>query len=397
MVSNQYGRPGRAARNWGPDTLEGDLSEIELQANRNDQTIDNSQHQFLDEDYYESKSFDLSNVKVPLLSVANWGAILLHLRGNVEGFMYAGSQQKFIRFITGRHDLPFYLEQNVQLQKSFLAAFLKDDDRDGWTTGQVPRVGLVLRKGDLGYNDFEAEKRLPQRYENEWPIARTIYTKFHLTPSCELKEGTQFFPDSKETVVSYKSPGSVTSPESVAFSTASFTQETEITGHVVARLSVSVTKREQALRANPSEIDLFLTLRHFDANDKEIHYTGAVGDPVPVSKGWLRVSLRATAEGHPMDQPWHPYRQYRSTDYRTVVPGEIYEVDVEIWPTNVVVAPGNRLVLEVSSGDTQGVGTLFLHNSETDRASEKLWGWNHIHFGPQRDNWLMLPIIPAQQ
>ena len=31
VASNQYGLPGRAARNWGPDTVEGDLSAEELE------------------------------------------------------------------------------------------------------------------------------------------------------------------------------------------------------------------------------------------------------------------------------------------------------------------------------------------------------------------------------
>jgi hypothetical protein len=39
---------------------------------------------------------------------------------------------------------------------------------------------------------------------------------------------------------------------------------------------------------------------------------------------------------------------------------------VEIWPTNVVVESGGRLVLEVSSGDTAGTG-FWGHNDPIDR------------------------------
>lgn len=104
--------------NWGPDTIEGDLSEEELKRNRQDQTIDTAFHKYLDEDYYSSKDFNLSDIKVPLLSVANWGGILLHLRGDVIGWMNAGSELKYLRFITGRHDLPFYYEDEVEIQKA---------------------------------------------------------------------------------------------------------------------------------------------------------------------------------------------------------------------------------------------------------------------------------------
>lgn len=68
---------------WGEDTTEGDLSENELSRNRHDQNVDNENNSFLDDEYYSSKAFNLEDIQVPVLSVANWGGILLHLRGNV--------------------------------------------------------------------------------------------------------------------------------------------------------------------------------------------------------------------------------------------------------------------------------------------------------------------------
>jgi predicted acyl esterase len=81
VVTNQYGKPGRAASKWGEDTVEGDLPEDVLVQNRNDQNIDNENNRFLDDTYYASKEFNLEDIEVPVLSVANWGGILLHLRG----------------------------------------------------------------------------------------------------------------------------------------------------------------------------------------------------------------------------------------------------------------------------------------------------------------------------
>jgi hypothetical protein len=73
VVTNQYGRPGRAAGKWGVDTIEGDLPDDELAQNRRDQTVDNVANHFRDDDYYASKDYDMNDIKVPLLSVANWG------------------------------------------------------------------------------------------------------------------------------------------------------------------------------------------------------------------------------------------------------------------------------------------------------------------------------------
>lgn len=390
-MTNQYGRPGRAARNWGFDTIEGNLTDEELLINRRDQTEDNAKHRYLDEEYYATREYDLEDIKVPVLSVGNWGGILLHLRGNVEGFLAAGSSLKYLRLITGRHDLPFYSPENVRMQKSFLDAFLKGNDTGGWTTGEAPKVQLALRKGNVGYNDPEAEAQYQVRNETDWPIPRTEYVKYQLTSSGDLERPPVESKSTGEDKITYKALGNIRDPQIVKFTTEAFSQETEFTGHIVAHLNISASAAEGA--KSPSDIDLFLTLRHFDRDGLEIHYTGTIGDPVPVTKGWLRVSLRKVAEDHKRHRSWRPHREYLSTDVLPVVAGEVYEVDVEVWPTNVVVSPGHRLVLELSSGDTQGAG-LFEHTSESDRSKDVFEGLNHIHFGPSHDNWLMMPLIP---
>ncbi|KAH6649275.1 Alpha/Beta hydrolase protein [Chaetomium tenue] len=394
VITNQYGRPGRAASNWGPDTIEGDLSEEELAANRQDQTIDNQKHLYRDEVYYASKEYDMGDIEVPLLSVGNWGGILLHLRGNIEGYTHAGSEFKYLRMITGRHDLPFYYDEEVEIQRSFLDAFLKGDDRVGWSQpGKVPPVSLVLRKGNVGFNNAEKEKSYARREENEWPIARTQYTRYHLTPDLTLTPNpTTPIPKHKLT---YRSLGTMQTPHLLQFTTPPFPTETEITGHIVAHLTISASP-DPASPTIPSDIDLFLTLRYLGPDGAEVFYTGTAGDPVPLTKGWLRASLRKINAEHPKHRAWLPQRDYTSRDVLSVIPGEVYVVDVEVWPTNVVVEEGGRVVLEVSSGDTQGSG-IFLHDEPVDRSVEKFQGFNHVHFGPRFENYVTLPIIPNKE
>ena len=102
--------------------------------------------------------------------------------------MKAGSSLKYLRFITGRHDLPFFYEEEVKVQQSFLDAFLKGKDTVGWSIpGKVPAVDLCLRKGNPGYNNAEAElTTFPRRSENEWPIKRTTYVDYYLSNSQAL-------------------------------------------------------------------------------------------------------------------------------------------------------------------------------------------------------------------
>lgn len=405
VLINQYGLPGRStlqlpsAANYGPgatgqeDTLEGDLDPQTLAENRRDQTSDNEENYFRDDEYYASKDYALEDIQVPLLSVANWGGILLHLRGNVVGYMNAGSEFKYLRFITGRHDLPFYYAEEVEIQKSFLSAFLKGVDTVGWSTpGKVPPVTLTVRKGDdVGYNDAERERAAyGKRFENEWPIERTQYRRFYLTGDGGLSSSTSGSASREKRekedgkrIITYQALGTLDNPQAVQFTSGPFEEETEITGHIVAHVNVSVTpsaiaatsttpptsspQTRKQKRQSP-DIDLFLTLRHLSTKNTEIFYTGTAGDPVPLCKGWLRVSNRkvSTDSKYNKNKPWLPHREYLSTDVLEVKAGEVYGVDVEMWPTNVVVGKGERIVLEVSSGDTQGSG-VFQHCSEVDR------------------------------
>lgn len=142
------------------------------------------------------------------------------------------------------------------------------------------------------------------------------------------------------------------------FKTPPCVREMEITGHPVAHLAISV---ESAQSSPPSNLDLdiFVTLRHFSAVGEEVHCTGSSGDSVPVTKGWLRVSLCKVNHDSSYHRDYLPRREYRSSD---VLP---YECDVELWPTNVVVEAGRSLVFEVAPVDTEGAG-LFKHNSPVD-------------------------------
>ncbi|KAK5043598.1 hypothetical protein LTR84_011405 [Exophiala bonariae] len=371
VLALQYGRPRKDT--WGPDTIEGILNDEELAANLDDQTVDNAQFHYRDENYYASREYNLENIAVPLLSIGNWGSIMIHLRGNYEGYRHAGSEKKFLRMITGRHDLPFYDDDQVEVQMSFFDAFLKGEDRGGWTDGSRPPVDLVIRKGNVGVNNRDAEKEASKRrFENEWPG----HWHGHSTRSFILRR-TKVYQRRSRT------------HEAV---TASLTElwETEITGYIVAHLNVSVT----ALPGGPvpKDIDLFLTLRHYGADSEEIFYTGITGEPIPLCKGWQRLSLRHVNTEHPRHRSWLPHRDYFESDLLPVLPGEVYPVDVEVWATNVVVATGDRLVFEVASGDTQGIG-LSGHDT-AERSVEKFAGMNHIHFGPDYLNYLTLPIIP---
>lgn len=76
--------------------------------------------------------------------------------------------------------------------------------------------------------------------------------------------------------------------------------------------------------------------------------------------------MRAINDKSPRHREWLPHRDYESKDVSFLEPEQKYDLLVEIWPTQVVVEEGGKIVLEVATGDSQGCG-IFLHNEETDR------------------------------
>ena len=99
------------------------------------------------------------------------------------------------------------------------------------------------------------------------------------------------------------------------------------------------------------------------------------------------------------EKPYHPH-----DERLPVVPGEIYEVDVEIWPTSIVVPAGYRLALTIAGQDfarpeAQGLmkgSGIFLHDDPADRPAEVFGGRNTIHAGGDWSSYLLMPLIPGR-
>ncbi|BCS04835.1 uncharacterized protein AKAW2_80636A [Aspergillus luchuensis] len=77
-----------------------------------------------------------------------------------------------------------------------------------------------------------------------------------------------------------------------------------------------------------------------------------------------------------------------------IIPNEVYTVDVELRPTNVVLQKGERLVSDIGASELAGSG-LFQHNGPSDRPESVFKGNNHVHFGPNYENWISLPVNPS--
>jgi uncharacterized protein len=377
----QYGAGERGKRSrvhgelvCGPEFL----SDRELAKNRSDFGAEIFAHP-LDDNYHKARSPNWSKVKTPMLSAANWGGQGLHPRGNFEGFFRAASKQKWLEAHGIEHWTHFYTDYGRDLQLRFFDYFLHAK-KNGWD--KQPPVRLQVRHID----------RFVERCESEWPLKRTQWTKFYLDPAGGL---TANKPANKKSVLRFEAMG-----DGVTFLTAPFERETEITGPSAVKLYVS---------SSTKDADIFAVLRVLSADLKEVVFQGAIDPHTPIGQGWLRASHRQLDKK--LSKPYRPYHTHGKKG--PLKPGQVVVLDIEIWPTSIVVPAGYRVALTLRGKDyvypggsggrlsnfkneLSGCGP-FLHDDPRDRPPQVFAGITGLHFGGAARPYILLPVIPPKR
>jgi len=144
-------------------------------------------------------------------------------------------------------------------------------------------------------------------------------------------------------------------------------------------------------------MDIFATLRAFDAIGKEATFLSAVEPKAPVSQGWLRASHRKVDGA--MSTEFRPVHSH--DEAQPLNRGEIYQLDIEIWPASLRIPAGHRLALTIQGqdferpdepGPAKGCG-FFTHVSEADRPTAIFGGEHTLYTGAQHAAYLLLPVL----
>ena len=184
------------------------------------------------------------------------------------------------------------------------------------------------------------------------------------------------------------------------FETEPFDAPTEITGPLASKLFVS---------SSTEDADLFLVVGVYDPDGNEVVFQGAIDPHTPIAQGWLRASHRRLDPV--LSEPYRPYHTHDKK--QPLAPGEVVELDIEIWPTSIVIPPGHTLRLNVRgcdyewAGDTAGERLSnfkneltgcgpFLHDDPRDRPPEIFANRVTLHADDARQNYLLLPVIPRR-
>ena len=356
----------------GPEVM----SEEERARNRVDLSDGMSEFE-LDGDYYRARSGDFDRITVPMLSAGNWGGQGLHLRGNVEAFVRSASRDKWLELHGGNHWAGFYSRDGVEMQRRFFDYFLKG--AGDW--GSESPVRLNVRHAD---STFTLRKELA------WPVPRTDWQSWGLDfDRGELSPR----PVERDTEATFDALG-----DGIHLRTAPLDAETEVTGPLACRLWVSSTT---------TDADVFLVLRLFGPDGSEVLFEGAIDPQMPLSQGWLRASHRELDEE--LSEPYRPVHRHQRL--QPLTPGEKVELEIEIWPTSIVVPAGHSLGLSILgrdfdhgrggntrnhlAGSFTGVGP-FKHDDPVDRPTDVLERTRiTVSSGPAQTSRLLVPVIPS--
>ncbi len=315
-------------------------------------------HPFMDA-YWASGVPRWENIDVPAYITAGWCAS--HVRGAFEGFRRIASEKKWIRTHRGAEWPDAYSPENLRDLLSFFDRYLRDV-RNGWEF--TPAVRLEV----MDAYDFDME---PCRKETAFPIERTEYRKLYL----DAASGR-----ASETPVSAPSALVYDAADGGAVFDYEATEETELSGYMKLRLWVECRGHDN--------MDLFVWVKKYDENG---HYVPILcaGEEYRGAPGWLRVKRRALDEELSTD--FDPVQAQRAEE--PMEPGQVYPVDVEIWPHSRVWHKGEHLRVEITGEFVRTSRNLdFLTRYVTDNGGGK----HVLHTGGEYESYLQIPVIPPR-
>ncbi len=305
--------------------------------------------------YWERSAYTkFDKIKIPCYCISRWNGWPIHLSGAFDAYNGIKGPTKLMIMNT-----PSLLGPN--------RPWREDHDivlrwYDHWLKGR-----------DTGLMDEPPVKLLIQgtdewRFENEWPLARTKWTKFYLrgggllsdTPSSHDEKSDSF------SNIGWLKPRAEI--PAVKYTTPPLTQDVEVTGPVTLYLYASLSTQDADWVVNINDI-------------------AADGSERLITKGWLKASHRELDQSK--SKPYKPYHPH--TRSQPVVPGQVYEYAVEIKETANVFKAGHRLQLVIKGQDSEQEehGAWYHLASLTETRHE-------VFHTVKYPSYLLLPIIPGR-
>ncbi|HXJ16743.1 MAG TPA: CocE/NonD family hydrolase [Candidatus Polarisedimenticolia bacterium] len=330
-----------------------------------DLATEKREHPFFDA-FWASKAASFSTIKAPAYIVASWTDQGMHTRGTLEGFKKIASPQKWLE-VHGRKKWAYYYDpESVRRQQEFFDYFLKGIPT---SVTQWPKVRLEVR---------ERFYVGAMKAENEWPIARTQYTKLYLNAQNGALERRAVL---QEASFRYNARGEGDAPRRAQFD-FTFEQPTELIGHMKLKL--------WAAADGAGDMDIFVAIQKLDAAGNIVPFAfWAHFDDGPVALGWLRASHRELDAANSTEyQPVLLHRREMKLD-----PGAVVPLEIELWPSGTRFEAGEKLRLVVQGTDIYNYPKPVMCDRHEDAVNR---GHHILYTGGRYDSHLLVPIVPPE-
>jgi len=320
-------------------------------------------HPFYD-DFWKKKAARLEEITIPMLVCASFSDHGLHTMGSFRAFEKAKSKYKWVYTHRTGKWVAYYSPEVQEMTKNFMDCFLKEDTSSGFL--DTPPVRLEVRTSRDEVHEV--------RYEDDWPIARTQYTKLYLS---EQTQSLSLETAKKQMELVYPTK------KGKALFNFMFNEDTELSGYMMLRIWVEA-RSEETGGTTPDDMGMFIAVNKLDKDGDTVPFYGSVGIKKDmVTRGWCRVSRR---ELDPVESTeWHPVT--KGSSEKKLKTGEIVPVDISLYPSSTFFSAGEILQLIIASDD-------IIPSPPYKKDVSFNHGKHVLHFGGEYDSYLLVPKIP---
>ncbi len=315
-------------------------------------------HPYFD-NYWLTKVPQYSKIKVPAYICA--GLCHFHLRGSLDGWRKIRSPKKWLRVHREMEWPDTYANENLEDLRKFYDRYLKDE-RNGWE--MTPRVRMDV----MDAYGFDASVRRP---EDSFPIKRTEYKKLYLDAA---NQSLSYEPVAEVSEVEYDGKTG-----SCSFG-IKFNEDTEIIGY--SKLHLFIECRGH------NNMDMFPWIKKYKADGTYVPVS-CMGEDYRGAWGYFAGNRRELDEKLSTD--YNPVQAHLKDE--PMEQGEIYEVEIEMFPHSRLWHKGEELRLEITG---EFVKTDWYEDGHLDFETDNGNGKHVIHTGGKYASYLQIPVIPPK-
>ncbi len=316
--------------------------------------------------YWERSAWTkLDRIEVPVLSIVVLTAV--HSRGQLHSYPHIKTPKKLVVLPRPEWLANDFFIRSRPLNEHMLRWF--DYWLKGIETGIMQEPPVTI---------FDTST-LQWRYENEYPLARTQWTRLYLRSNPEGPSTKPPYGLMSRDTPATEEPDEYATPN----------QESVLAGESVIGLGYSTPALEEDLRVwGPLSIVLYGSTTSIDTVwFVKLCEIGADGKVSLLTQGHLKASFREVDEGR--SKPGQPFHSFQ--DPALPEANSVYEYQIEMMPIFHTFKKGSKIWVQIASDDFEYQGKL---RSLYIYEGLPFPGKNKVYHDSRYPSHLVLPVVP---